>query len=226
MSELPAWCCASGCKKCPAWREQERERIRESIARKMADAPSRCSSCKQTDAPRGLKTCRQCIEKAGKRKRAGRPPGRCTGCKSSSVRAGFRQCDRCREERAAYKLRERAKAHGIELTMDEARDEYRGTKIDYTPIDEWLDRPGNRILRALRRFDWVEMDELAFALGIPQWNLEPIARQNLHQNVKRLFRAGRIDRRRSIGITGRPLFEYRLSQGVSVEPPMDLEVAA
>jgi len=108
-------------------------------------------------------------------------------------RAG-RTCDRCRRElprrRRPYAptaLCARCRAEQNE----ERRNRRAGDRILYTPLDEILELPAVRILRALRWFGWVEADELLLVAGAPEhWE----DRQAFHQALSRITRAGHADR--------------------------------
>jgi DNA-binding transcriptional ArsR family regulator len=184
MSDLPDWCCASGCKKCPAWRDAQEQR-------------PKCRKCKRP-ALAGMKSCRRCRDAARRHARLsharrGKPP---------------------REPRPPKSAEE---------------------PIDYTPADEWLERPRVRVLRALRRFDWITCEELADALDVPAGNHKSDnkgrERNAFNQLVLRLFKSGLIERRVMPGVRPGVVypFEYRLARTVPIaelEPPLDMEVAA
>lgn len=73
----------------------------------------------------------------------------------------------------------------------------------YVPIDELLERPRVRILRALRRFDWITAIDLADVLDLPT---EKGARDSFASMLGRLVRIGQVERR---GV--RP-FDYRITK--------------
>ena len=217
MTDLPDWCCASGCKKCPAWRD------------------ALCKTCKSQPAKPDRKTCQRCIDGAVRRARNRRQPTfrpratalpreqRCTSCGNPRA-PGLARCEPCRERARVNDIRYRARLAG--LTPDEVDELVAGIGIDYTPIDEWLDRPRNKIVRALRRFEWADLDDISTVLNAPAWSADRRARDALSQTLCRLVRDKTIERRRTLSMTGRPMFEYRVSPGVCADPPMDFAVEA
>lgn len=82
----------------------------------------------------------------------------------------------------------------------------------YMPIDEWLEAPRTRILRALRWFDWVDSDELFLAIGVDRGDTR--ARDAYCQMLVQLVRQGAVRKRGERGA-----FQYRLASGISVDPP-------
>jgi hypothetical protein len=82
----------------------------------------------------------------------------------------------------------------------------------YVPLDEWLQMPRTRILRALRFFDWAEGSDLRIACGVVEDDKGASDRHNA--TIKRLIEGGLVQRRR-IGAT----YEYRLAPGARAVPP-------
>lgn len=90
---------------------------------------------------------------------------------------------------------------------------YKGRdKSGYTPFEEIEAMPANRILRGLRHFDWVGLDELLVAIDAP--DLQCTERNTLLATISRLVQLGCISRRklsskmvRSLGYT-----EVRITQ--------------
>ncbi len=63
----------------------------------------------------------------------------------------------------------------------------------YTPIDELLETLRVRVLRALRRFDWVSSEDIALAIDIRDDQVE-----NYNAQLYRLSRDRFVDRRGAI----------------------------
>lgn len=61
----------------------------------------------------------------------------------------------------------------------------------YLPLDELLEMPRVRILRALRRFDWVSVEDINLALD----NLDDRAANAHTKCVERLVREGHLEKR-------------------------------
>lgn len=74
--------------------------------------------------------------------------------------------------------------------------------VAYQPIDESLERPRVRILRAIRHHDWITSADLGKQLEIPSerhaWNCHAVL-------MARLVREGRLERRGSLP------FHYRIT---------------
>ncbi len=62
---------------------------------------------------------------------------------------------------------------------------------NYIPLDEWLDRPRVRMLRAMRFFDWVTAEDLFLALDVAEDKKE---RDNYSNALRRARQAGDIER--------------------------------
>lgn len=81
----------------------------------------------------------------------------------------------------------------------------------YIPLDEILERPTTRLLRALRWFEWVSSIDLLHALGV-EWSPERSADNAEHHrytaSLSRLTKTGMVERQgsRSHG------YLYRISQ--------------
>ncbi len=65
------------------------------------------------------------------------------------------------------------------------------TRSRYRPLDEVLDRPRVRILRALRWFDWVEPQDLFAAIGAPD---EETLRDRYVKALSQSVLAGHVER--------------------------------
>lgn len=89
----------------------------------------------------------------------------------------------------------------------------------YVPIDEWLQKPRTRILRALRWFDWVGVEDLFFALDVPSYADDDLIRRAYSQALCRLVSEGLVETQGTRRDTS--LLRYRLKAGVRVEPPND-----
>lgn len=129
---------------------------------------------------------------------------KCRECHSRPARRGRRTCQECTERAAQRKC----------------------GRIAYVPIDEWLEQPRNKILRALRRQDWVTANELGDIIGIPPYGGHGANRERdaFAQVLYRLVRQGFVDVRKDV--TPR---EYRLNPNLPssvFEPPFDNEVIA
>lgn len=100
---------------------------------------------------------------------------------------------------------------GHALTPDNVKTQYKGRKAyqrcitcarshalkdktGYTPIEEIKSAPANRLLRGLRHFDWVGVDELLIAIDAPEQNCTE--RNTLLATITRLVDMGCIDRRK------------------------------
>ena len=77
--------------------------------------------------------------------------------------------------------------------------------VRYQPLDEFLQRPGIRVLRALRWFDWVEPADLIVASGIDE-----DSRDNFDKALTRGVRDGHIERRREMTTRGAG-YVYRIT---------------
>lgn len=66
----------------------------------------------------------------------------------------------------------------------------------YTPLDELMERPGTRVLVALRRFDWVAPHELFDAAGFPDYDdpQHTSERRSAASALSRLVRDGFAER--------------------------------
>lgn len=88
----------------------------------------------------------------------------------------------------------------------------RGFKFRYVPLDELLARPPIRILRALRRFDWLYVSDLRSVLDIDS---APYLERNAFSVVLgRLIRGGLVERRESPRTwpgAGRNCYDVRLT---------------
>lgn len=159
--------------------------------------------------------CAQCLErrrkKADKKRRRWQntPLGTCRKC-GRDAGDGRRICPNC-----------------TALACDRRNDNgsaYRRTyvRLNYTPIDEWLARPRNRILRIVRRFDWISAEDIGDMMGVPTRRESGKARDSLGSMIRRLKLAGLLEQRFD-GST----YEYRLARNVplsELEPPIDNEV--
>lgn len=76
---------------------------------------------------------------------------RCARCRQSHDTVGYKTCEPCRTY-CAQRSRERRSETG--------------PRIEYTPIDELLELPKVRLLRGLRRHDWVDFGDLLVALEV------------------------------------------------------------
>lgn len=68
---------------------------------------------------------------------------------------------------------------------------------NYTPLDEILETPSTRILRALRWFDWVSSPDLMNAAGVPDFVVEygdNHERNAASAALSRLVRSGYVER--------------------------------
>lgn len=63
----------------------------------------------------------------------------------------------------------------------------------YVPLDEILSAPMTRILRALRRFDWADREDLWEALGYDLHYVESSIRAVIAQTLLRLIREGLVE---------------------------------
>lgn len=71
----------------------------------------------------------------------------------------------------------------------------------YTPFDTVERNISNRILRAVRRFDWITSMDLAEVLAIPAVAADRTAHNNYSVALSRLARTGYLRRRREAGMT-------------------------
>lgn len=90
----------------------------------------------------------------------------------------------------------------------------------YMPIDTWLELPSNRIIRALRHFDWIGAGDFCDALDIGEHEREAFMR-----SLFRLASSGSVQRRTVRTFRGREN-QYRLRPGVVARPPLDTKEAA
>lgn len=91
-----------------------------------------------------------------------------------------------REHRRAYRVRQRGA----------------GTGTRYVPLDQILEQPSTRLLRALRRFDWVQPADLYDAAGFPDYIDETVnpERNAAAAALSRLVKQGHVERgRRQVG---------------------------
>lgn len=85
----------------------------------------------------------------------------------------------------------------------------------YRPVDELLNEMSFRVLRAVRRFDWVEPSQLAIALDMPASDINPKLRNHMDVMVSRLTRLGYLERigetamTRAYRITDKGSAEYK-----------------
>jgi hypothetical protein len=108
------------------------------------------------------------------------------------VRRTYRggQCHRCR---ACAREAARRKAEANRRARSASP---HGTKVGgYIPLDELLAMPFNRVLRGLRRFDWVETHELLSAIEAPE--VDCTERNTLTCAISRMVSRGEIERRDS-----------------------------
>lgn len=135
-----------------------------------------------------------------------RKNGRCVTCCKRPSRPNRVRCAECSEHFGGGPLK---KAENVG-----------GFKTRYTPIDEWLSKPRNRILRALRRQDWVSANELGDLLGLPPFGVDcNRARDSIAQALYRMVDDGIAEVRRSTVPR-----EYRLVANLPAsmfEPPLD-----
>jgi hypothetical protein len=117
----------------------------------------------------------------------------CTRCNQIQATPGRRMCARCRDRAYLTQMRR----HGL--------------TIRYNPLDEILADPRVQILRALRRFDWVECVDLFEAMGV---SLEPIERNRYSAVLSRLTRGAFAARREPTTSwkPGRQFNLYRITQ--------------
>lgn len=162
-----------------------------------------CTMCRTRASREGKAQCAECSDYIREKYKARRLDGKCTECKTPS-QYGKSRCDEC-----LRKMREYHK---------------RNAKQKYIPLDVWREQPRNRLVRALRWFDWVEFSEVADALGAPEGDAN--ARTGLYNALKRLVDGGQVERRRVRTFRGRHVVEFRLKRGVTVTPPNDDSVCA
>jgi len=65
----------------------------------------------------------------------------------------------------------------------------------YVPLDELLQVPAVRVLRALSRYDWIERQDLYDALDLPPNRAAPQLLNTYHMAVSRSVRLGHIEAR-------------------------------
>ena len=140
----------------------------------------------------------------------------CSKCRIREARPGGKCCAACCDSMRRWRLISRARrsgATGAELA------EILANRIEYTPIDEWLSSPRIQIMRAVRRFGWATSEQLMVALDLPDDGYNA-----LHQNLRNLFKQGKLERRSAGGGTSR--YEYRLTSIAHITPPNDVHVEA
>ena len=77
----------------------------------------------------------------------------------------------------------------------DATSRYRGT-CAYTPLDVILNTSNNRVLRALRWFDWVEVPDLMEAVEAPEH--ECLERSSVTKAISRMVSTGDLERRATV----------------------------
>jgi DNA-binding MarR family transcriptional regulator len=95
----------------------------------------------------------------------------------------------------------------------------------YIPIDELLQRPDIRALRALRWFDWVTAEEIGDTLGLPPPDESP-QRNTLVAAITRLVNRGEIQRRPAPHGSHGARFEYRITAKGRARVERRLQVGA
>jgi hypothetical protein len=85
----------------------------------------------------------------------------------------------------------------------------------YVPLDEWLERPRIKLLRALRWMDWTTSGAAYLAIGVPDFDRsENRDRDRYVSALSHLVRAGQVERRRVSwqGLRARASeYEYRIT---------------
>lgn len=142
---------------------------------------------------------------------------------SRATRSGMppTKCPACAEENRLYQKRRRdMKAQGIvpldaatrkrlrQQRLDAIRNELYGADAAYVPIDEKLETPRVRMLRAMLRFDWVSTRELFEVLSVAEYEHDDRLEYDRYtQALSRLRKREDLIEQR-----GRPnAYEYRLT---------------
>lgn len=144
-----------------------------------------------------------------------RPPGECRGCRGATG-LDRKFCVACTEKRTERR-RARNAALRVNLYSHPVYRSRRGNR-KFTDVTAWLENPLTRILRALRRFDWVGSHRIAMAIDVPAFADDRRARNAFHSNLRRLVRNGFVLQRQC----GQREFEYRLAEPRLAEMPTEL----
>jgi hypothetical protein len=223
MSDLPNWCCASGCKKCPAWREQEhkaeakreRDRKYQRARRRSNRARGLCVECGVDEPKRGLVRCQDCNERWRLyARRWDRTP---RGRRMTRVRKRLRYSASAElRERTRARMRERYQTlkdagicikcgqrdRGATLRCDECNSgkSRRDALLGRPPLPGRETTMRERLLRGMRFMDWTRSEQINNALAI-----DGADRNTAAQTLSRLVQYGLAER------TGRNPFSYRLT---------------